>query len=360
LLVGTGAILAKLGIISGKRVDDRDVQATQKMAGIGEYQINVSALKRFAASSLDPEMAKRREDDVLVNYDWFLPSSIGLALGANMVISPDNNLVDKTVNLADRVLEASETLAEQPLVRGLKVLTRKEKLTEGISDTFKDIPASFIPTLLNQIRQLTDNTARNLKDPNWFREAIKKVQYRIPLLSKQLPPVITPLGNEKEMYQFNTNNPFNVFLNPAFVSKYKPDPVSEMVLDLYEETGETVHFPRIVQGKIKMGSADPIELTPEQYTELQKYVGARTNTLYSILKEDESFLALEDDEKVKKLQRWLSDIFTAGKIEILGYQPKSVSKNVLYILDEIGKNNAEIKKGDESQEDLGFEEVPEQ
>jgi hypothetical protein len=359
LLVGAGAILAGLGIISGKKGKDKDVVATQKEAGIGEYQINVDALKRFTMSGLDPEQAALKEDDTFVTYDWFLPSSIGLAIGANMVLSPDRNITDRVLNVPERLIEAFETLEGQPLVRGLKVLTGKSTLMEGIAETLQDIPASFVPTLLNQIRQLTDNTARNQKDPNFFTEVANKVKYRIPGLSGMLPPQVTPLGEDRQMYQDGSNNPFNVFVNPAFVSKYKPDPVSKMVLDIYQTTGETVHFPRVAQAKIKLGNdtPEPMELTPEQYTEYQRYIGTKTRVLYGILAENQGFMNLSDDEKARKLQGYLTDINTAAKIEVLGYRPKHVSQDVITIIKSIADNKRKIDAVPVQKEDFGF--IPE-
>lgn len=351
-LVGTGAILAQLGIISGKRSKDRDVSAARENVGIRDYQLNAAALKRFAMSGFDPEAAALREDDQLVTYDWFLPGSIGLALGANMVLDPKTNLVDRALNMGDRMLQASETLQEQPLVRGVKTLTQRQNIAEGLSDTFQDIPASFVPTLLNQIRQLTDNTARNTKDPNYFKEVYNKAIMRVPGASGTLPPKVTTLGEDKQMYQMGTNNPFNVFLNPAFVSKYKPDPVSKMVLEIWEMSGQTIQFPRVAQGKIKLGAdtPEPVELTAEQYTEFQRYIGNKTDVLFTILADNESFMALDDEIKAKKLQGFLTDINTAAKIEILGYRPKKVPADVIGIIQAIGQDKRAIDTAGDSDE----------
>jgi hypothetical protein len=361
LLVGVGALLASLGIISGRRAKDKDVAATREMSGVREYQINTSALKRFVMSGMDPEQAAMREDDVLATYDWFLPGSIGLALGANLVLNPRENLIDKTMNLGDELLRASETLQEQPLVRGLKVLTSRQNLAEGVSEVLKDIPSSFVPTLLNQIRQVTDNTARNTRDPNYFKEVYNRMIMRVPGLSGTLPEKVDVLGRTKEMYQLDSNNPFNVFLNPAFVNKYKPDPVTQMVLDIWETTGETIQFPRVAQGKIKLGAQtrEPIELTPGQYTEFQKYIGNKTDVLFTLLMQNPKFMNKPDDEKAKDLQGYLTDINTAAKAEILGYRPKHVSHDVITIIKHIGADKRQIDKNFEfkPEEDLGF--IPE-
>lgn len=355
--VAAGAILAGLGIISGKRSDDRDVEATREQVGLRSYQLNVSALKRFVMSGMDPEMAKLREDDLLINYDWMLPTSIGLALGANQVLDPKTNLVDRSINFAKNLPEsigkASETLQEQPLVQGIARFAQNRNVGEAFTEAFQGIPASFVPTILNQVRQLVDNTARNTKDPDYTKEIYNKAVMRIPGLSATLEPKVTVLGKDKEMYQMGSNNPFNVFLNPAFVTRYKPDPVSRMVLEVWEMSGQTVQFPRVAQGKIKLGSdaPEPLELTPEQYTEFQRYIGNKTDVLFSILAENDGFMALDDETKAKKLQGFLTDINTAAKIEVLGYQPKKFSNDVISIIKDIKRGSEEI----DANEDFGAE-----
>lgn len=345
LLVGTGAILAEMGIITGKRQKDKDIAATQQNVGIRDYQINIDALKRFVASGLDPDQAKIQEGDTLVTYDWMQPSSIGLALGANMVLSSDQSAADKIVNMADRIFEASETLASQPLVQGLKKITGYGSISEGVAQTVQGIPASFVPTILNQVRQLMDNTARNTKTPNWYEEAYTQAVAKIPGVSGQLPARINSLGKQQEMYQAGTNNPFNVFLNPMFVSKYKPDKVSEMVLGIWERSGQSVQFPRISGSTIKVG-VDQIEMTPEQYGEFQAYIGEKTNKLFSILADNERFMSFPDDQKAKLLQGYLTDINTGAKIEILGYRPKRYSQDMIDIMRSISLDHKQIKENE--------------
>lgn len=344
LLIGTGAILGAMGIISGKRSKDKDVSATREGVGIREYQVNIDALKRFAMSGLDPDQAKIQPGDRLVTYDWALPSSIGLALGANMVIDPKSSKVDKVLNFADAFAQASQTLQDQPLVQGIKTFTSKENLGEAVTNIIKDMPASFVPTLLNQVKQLTDNVSRNTKDPNYFKEVYNRAAQRVPGLSKTLPARVTPLGEDKQAYQLGSNNPFNVFLNPSFVTKYNPDPVSKMVLDIWENSGQTVQFPRVAQTKIKLGTPEPVELTPSQYTAFQKYIGNKTDVLFNLLASKPGFMALDDETKAKSLQTFLTDINTAAKIEVLGYRPKRLSKDVATIMHSIARDKHQIEQ----------------
>jgi len=355
-LIATGVILAGLGIITGRRSKDKDVAGTRENVGIKEYQMNISALKRYIASGLDPEAAKFREDDALRSYDWFLPASIGVALGANLVLNPKENALQKALNLGDRVAQSLETIQEQPLVQGIRTMASKRNLGEGILDVFQGIPASFVPTLLNQVRQLTDNTARNTKDPNWFAEMGKKAMVRVPGLSTLLPERIDSLGRPKEMYQLGSNNPFNVFLNPSFANTYKPDPVSKMVLDLWESTGQTIQFPRVADARIKLGkeTPEPVELSPGKYMEYQKYIGNKTNVLFTILAETPEFMQLSDDDKAKKLQGYLTDINTAAKIEVLGYRPQKYSNDVVSIIKLIAEDKQKIDAVSKTKEDFGF------
>ena len=373
-LIVAGMVLAAMGIISGRRAKDKDVAALRESSGLREYQVNIDALSRFTLSGFDPEAAKIQEGDTHLTYDWALPMSISMALGANIVLDPKGGWIDKTMNIGESLLSAAETIEQQPMLQGLRLLTGKSSLGEGVAEIGQSLPASFIPTLLNQVRQVTDNTSRNTKDLNYLKEMYNKVAMRVPGLAGTLPPKITSLGDVKEMYQGGSNNPFNVFLNPAFVTKYQPTPVAKMVLDIWENSGQTVQFPRVVSaGKIKIaGFPEPVELTPAQYVEYQKYIGHKTDVLFSILATKPKtevvykqtkvpFNRLTDEAKASVLSNLLTDIGQAGRIAILGSRPKQVQQDVLSILKSIGRDIKEIRKNDpQPDEDIRSEDVEEE
>lgn len=343
LLVGMGAFLAGLGIITGKSDKDKDVRDLKKQVGLGEHRINISALKRFIMSGLNEEAAKRRKEDTLISYDWFQPAAINMAMGANIYEtarqgkkSVVDHILGQSNSLAEGMASAAQTIVEQPLMQGVKALTSKEDIIQSISDIGKNIPASFVPTLLNQVRQFTDNISRNTKDPNYLKEAVNKVMNKIPGASYALPPNITTFGKKQELYKGGTNNPFNVFLNPAFVSKYQPTKEAKMVLGIWERTGETKQFPRVAKNEVVI-EGRKIPLYGSRYMNYQKYIGNKTGVLYQILANDPAFMASPDEEKAKKLSKYLTDINTAAKIEILGYRPDRVNADVITIIRDLAK-----------------------
>lgn len=324
--VGTGALLATLGIISAKRLKDLDAQEMVESSGLGAYKINLSALKRFVMSGFSPSSAVLREGDIWASYDWFQPHSVGIAMGANMADSENANVVDA-------IIEASNTLVEQPVLQGVQQIQKGESIIRNLGNMAKGIPASFVPTLLNQVKQLTDNVSRETRDPNYFKEVLNKVVYKIPWISKTLPERVNTWGEKKEVYQAGSNNPFNVFLNPAFVSKYNPSGEAKLVLDIWRQSGETIQFPRkapksiMVQGKRR-------DLTPDEQRMFQEYIGTKTGILYRILYNDPMFMKHSDENKAKKLQGFLTDIYSAAKVKVLGIDIKQ-SKNVMQILRDI-------------------------
>lgn len=343
LLVGAGFILAALGIITGRRDDDRDLEAVRRQVGLGAYRINIDALFRFFMSAMNPNLAQFREGDRLISYDWFQPQAINLAIGADLYTGGTEKkdrvttlgekveqVPESVFRVGESVIAASETIVEQPVLTGIQRMT-KYGLIDGVQKTFEEIPASFVPTFLNQIRQLMDNTARNTMDPKFFGRVWNRVAYKIPYLSKNLEPRVTVWGEDQEMYQDASNNPFNVFLNPAFTSKYKPTPEAKMVLNIWESTGIKTQMPRVAPKTVVINGARK-ELNARQYTEYQRYIGHRTGVLYRALAENEKFMSLGHEEQAKELSGYLQDINTAAKILLFGHRPEKLPKDVKSII----------------------------
>lgn len=328
-LVGMGALLKRIGIITGKKEEDKDVRAVKATTGLGQYRINVSAMKRFVMSGFNAEVAKLQEGDRLISYDWFQPQAIALSIGANL--DEGDGATGVISSALSSINEGLNTLAEQPLISGLRRVMLAKDFSSTIKEIFKGVPASFVPTILNQINQLIDNTQRNTYSPDIVQYALNLAKAKIPGLAQTLPPRISVWGEEMERYQGESNNFFNVLFNPAFVSKYAETPEAKMVLDLFEQTGEATQFPRLI-GSTQKINGENIKLTPTQVTAMQRYAGRVTKELFASFAADDNFKNLAPEAKIKYLSGILTDVGSAAKIIILGNRPKRVDKRTQQII----------------------------
>lgn len=314
-ILGAGIVLYDLGIITGKRDKDKDVDALQRTTGGGGYRLNLSALKRFLGSGFDKEEAKTQNGDKILNYDWLQPLSIPFAAGANI---GENNKEAKVGDILSAVVSSLEggvsTLAEQPLVQGLTKLGKGYDIVQSIIETAAGVPASFVPTALNQVRQLSDNTSRNINDDDFLKKSANMVKNKIPGLSKTLPERVDTLGQTQKVMQ--DNNLFNVFLNPAFTSKYESKPEAQLPLDIFERTGSKEQFPRTAAKSVTL-QGQKIDFTPKEQAQFQRYIGEFTAEQFRNLTNDPAFMESADEYKIAMMKKILDFSTEQAKMKIL-------------------------------------------
>lgn len=331
---GTGFLLAKNGIITAQPEENKDMRNLQKTAGLGGYQINASALKRWVMSGFSDDAAKLRPGDQLVSYDWAQPMAVPVSAGAALGTEKPSRAGKEA---ASTIASSANTLVEQPLLQGVqRLFGGYGSLTDSALEAVKSAPASFVPTLSNQINQLFDNNTRNIKDDNAFAEATNLVKSKIPGLAQTLPVAVDVLGNDKERFQNGSNNPFNVFLNPAFVSNYNPSNAANTSLELYQKTGEMKQAPNTAANKIKINGQDK-KLSAQEQGDLQRYIGTNNKDTFDVLQANSFFSPrfnqLPDGDKVDLLASIQSDVNTAAKIKLFGDTPERVSEAVQSIVD---------------------------
>lgn len=331
-IVGTGtgvvlgSVLHRLGIITGKKEENDAVAAFQRSKGLGQYRLNVSALKRFVLSGFNPSQAKLKKGDVQVSYDWFQPAAIPLSIGANIdeTHGSARGIVGTMVN---SIAEGTNTLAEQPLVKNFQAFFRGSSLSQSAVSTLTGAPASFVPTMLYQFRQLSDNIARNTYNVNPLYEAWNLVQNKIPGLSKNLPATQTPTGEDQVLFADGKNTLVNVFLNPAFVSTYQGDKAADTLLNLYQEYGDASIFPHIVSKTVTVNGVT-YQLTAQQMTEYQKFIGGFAKNALTMIAQNEGFANSSDQAKLQALKSIFSSFVDSGKSWILQhlYQKKDLKQ----------------------------------
>lgn len=344
-LTGMGYFLYDKGIITGSTSKDTDVRNLETQSGKAQYQVNISALRRFITSGFDPESTEVKPGDKLYTYDWVQPVAIAISIGANMnknvkeaqSIGEDKSITGGLSGTLDTALASLEgginTIQEQPVVTGLKRLFGSGGgIGPAVVGVLESLPTSFTPTLLNQLRQATDETKRVTYDPSFLNRVVNGVKNKLPGLSRTLPEQYGTLGVANKVMQ--DPNLLNIFLNPGFTSTYKPTPVAAMVLDLYNKTGETKQFPRTAPKQVTiLGRSIP--LNNDQVSKFQKNIGEATDIIFAGLAEDYDFIEAEDDEtRVNMLNTALTKIWTIAKYQILN---KEQRRNLVNALDETEK-----------------------
>jgi hypothetical protein len=271
-LSGFGYILADKGVLTSAGNSDYEVRDLERMAGKQPSSVNTSAVGRFITNGFNLKDLTLEEGDTFVSYDWMQPLSIAISLGTGISQSykesENPTTGDKILGAAD---SAANTIINMSSLSGINRMVSgppNETWSEKIAGSLTSAGGSFVPTLSNQFRKLSDNTSRSTYAPTFGEKFQNAAINRIPGKQNLLPPSFNTLGKKKELYQDGTNNIFNIFANPSFVSKYKPSPEAKFVLDYINATGDNTVAPRVAVKKL-----DGIPLTGVQQSEMQRSMG---------------------------------------------------------------------------------------
>ena len=305
-IVGTGILMAKLGLITGRKKDKTGIRDLKREVGLADYQINTSALKRFMLSGFDPKEAGLRKGDILATYDWFQPQAIDLAIGAN--IEENKGKPTGTVGtIADAIASGSATLAEQPLVSGLKRFFGYGDIVGGVQETLKGVPSSFTPSFVNQVRLLVDDVRRNPDNENPVKESLNLVKMRIPGLSGQVPEKKEPLGGTARIFKDNVpalDKAAQVFLSPANISKFGMDKGTDVAMELIR-----LDVPVTKQGKKLKGQ----ELLPEEMQKVDELAGPMTRKVLDAMMKQPAYKKADDLDKEKFVRKAILTAHSASQ-----------------------------------------------
>jgi hypothetical protein len=351
-LGGTGIYVAgyylyAMGVITASQEDDDDVEAMRKASGLGQYRINVTALKRLLGSMAWSTPQKPEDGDLILSYDWAQPLAITFAAGAElakMVEQNDRNgikkgLAAKAAMPAISLAAGAKSLLELPLLSGLSSFIdqidtkRPETIVGAVSRTVLGIPSMFVPQLVRQANQLLfDNNMRETRGVNatsaipvTVQRAFNQIAANTPGVGDQFPPRMDIMGIAQERYQYASNHWFNVLVNPALTSRVKTNPALQEVERLMQTTGETSQFPRAVSRTADI-NGKKIDLTNEQISAYQYYLGNYTMSMFNWRMASPRYARLPDTEKVKLLSQDLEDVNAATKSALFGHDVQRLTR----------------------------------
>ena len=337
-----GYWLADIGIITSLQEDDKDLEAMRRASGLGSYRMNVTALKRALFTGDWRNRQEPQEGDTIVSYDWVQPTAITLAAGADVFYGEkaagrkaarEGGMTKDASKTLNAIMAGTKTLSEQPLLGGLGSFMKsysysKNNYVEALYDTVLGVPSMFVPQLVRQGAQWRDNTMRETRAGDNTQRAFAQIATQIPFLSESFPPRFDIMGQAQERYQYGGNSLMNILLNPAMVTRVKKDPVLSEAQRLIDATGAENIAPRSTERTVDL-NGKRYELTNEQISAYQFYVGNYTMARYNRYMASPRFARLPDATKVELLAKELTDVHAATKSLVLGGSAERLTRQQL-------------------------------
>jgi hypothetical protein len=334
-----GGLLYGLKIIQGKKEKNKQVYEFRRDIGLDKYTLNTDALYRFVASGFNPELAKPQKGDNMQTYDWNQPLSTPFSMGANVKQGQDKGKINPLDLLGTAIISiesSSDTLATQPLLQGISNLFKYGDITEGIKETFKNMPASFIPTLSNQIRQIRDPHVRDTEAEEGsaiinkdVTDTINRIKNKLPVLSEGLPKFVSRIGKDAKYTTSNNvaKQIFDTFLSPSITKKYEETSGIKLVMDLYDKVGipdpekGIRYIPRKAPEKISIEYKDDngknqslkIPLTKDNQAIMQKVMGEVSVKVLDKLASNQEFKNQDVKTQADIIEKILNEIGDESK-----------------------------------------------
>lgn len=304
-LSALGYLMAQKGMITGARDNNNKVEKIETALGKQNYAFKVG--------------------DNYYTYDWALPASAPIAMGADIY-----NAIAKSDG-KNAVLKGTESavnlLFNSTLLQGPSGFTGGYSPAAALGRGLMGTTTQATPTAGKQIAQLIDPYIRETYDPNTFKQTLNKTIARIPFASKTLPAKVDVFGNDVKAFQ-GKNNVWNVMFNPGFSTTYKPDDVQKEIIRLYSDSGLTEQLPTLADKYIAETKQNPrINLTSDEFVQYQKQIGQLTASRFKEVINSLEYRngSLSDEIKAKMLGDIVKDSKRQAKNDILvkkGYQAR--------------------------------------
>ena len=316
MLYVAGMALAQAGITSGANDDDKDVSDFMKNTlGIQPYSIKIG--------------------NHTFTYDWAQPVAAPFAITADITRALNSDDVALKDAITTSLDSGFNILLEQSFLSGIQNVlnTSYGSTTENIIDEVLGLPARAVPTFVKQINDMIDSKTRmTFENGKQLESAKNQVKTKIPGLSDELPVKRDTLGREVEKYG-GENNIFNIFFNPANISKGKVSESAKEIYDVYQATKDKTIMPRSAPNDLSMtitkkdGTKKKKELVLDNKdkSEFLKISGGIVDKNVKKLKDNKYYKKLNDDEKALVIKEIVDYSYNKAKADLLDIDMSEVS-----------------------------------
>lgn len=355
-ILGAGYLLAKNGMLTGGASGDDRADNYNEMLGDQNYAVKIPGKGTYT-------------------LDWASPSSVPLLIGAQIAKDQEDGGEFNLTQTLDRMRQITQPVLETTMLQGLNdtldsvsYADSNDKLATLATSALGSFANQFVPTALGQVARTVDDTRRSsygggdTKTERDIGYNIRKMESKIPGLSKESEPYIDQWGREEASLDGTDDSARGMFLrgaynmlSPGYVSSESITPVDEYLQGLYDSTNDSHVLPEKASSKITVDSKD-YYMTPEEKTEYAKTSGQTAYDIIDSLRQNDMFLKMPEDQQSALVQEAYSVAKTVGGVAAVGdgvsgvdskeyqaYEDGGTDGLVNYML---AKNAVDVAKGD--------------
>ena len=317
-ILGAGYLLAKNGMLTGGASGDDRADNYNEMLGDQNYAVKIPGKGTYT-------------------LDWASPSSVPLLIGAQIAKDQEDGGEFNLTQTLDNMRQITQPVLETTMLQGLNdtldsvsYADSNDKLATLATSALGSFANQFVPTALGQVARTVDDTRRSSYgggDTNTERDIgynIRKMENKIPGLSKNNEPYIDQWGREEASLDGTDDSAEGMFLrgaynmlSPGYVSAENITPVDEYLQELYGSTDDSHVLPEKASSTIKV-DGEGYYMTPEEKTEYAKTSGQTAYDLIDELRQNSMFLQLPEDQQSALVQDAYTVAKTAGGVAAVG------------------------------------------
>ena len=317
-ILGAGYLLAMNGMLTGGASGDDRADNYNEMLGDQNYAVKIPGKGTYT-------------------LDWASPSSVPLLIGAQIAKDQEDGGEFNLTQTLDRMRQITQPVLETTMLQGLNdtldsvsYADSNDKLATLATSALGSFANQFVPTALGQVARTVDDTRRSsygggeTKTERDIGYNIRKMENKIPGLSKESEPYIDQWGREEASLDGTDDSAGGMFLrgaynmfSPGYVSAENITPVDEYLQGLYDSTNDSHVLPEKASSKITVDSKN-YYMTPEEKTEYAKTSGQTAYDIIDSLRQNDVFLKLPEDQQSALVQEAYSVAKTVGGVSAIG------------------------------------------
>lgn len=285
----------------------------------GHYSSDPAERQRQITSKVPPMSIK--VGDQWISYQKLEPVSTVLGLVADTMQGlKEGRISGKGLEVTDFLKIVGTNMVDKTFTEGLSKLMLAMQESDRYAESFVvSLTNPVVPAIVNQIARLEDDVKREIRDPelaNWIMNSLKS---RIPVVRKDLPAQVNLLGQEQDLGTvggqvtgFNVENVDTEAVNQLFNNPYL----------------KVTRTTRSVGG---------LELTGEQYAEMENRIGDLTAQLLQPYANNPGFNALPRPLQAKAIKQVITDVRKQERLATLGRLIQDPQQLAKYYAKELAK-----------------------